>query len=65
MVDSCTCQQCGSVKTVRQSGKGRLVCQACYDVENPEVINVEKAFKIGDRNGKIKTLKAKPPQNSI
>lgn len=42
MADPNTCSQCGVTNsnrtniTIRQSGKGYLVCQACYDKIHPE-----------------------------
>lgn len=42
MADPNTCEQCGVTNsnrtniTIRQSGKGYLVCQACYDIIHPE-----------------------------
>lgn len=43
MADANTCQQCGLTnKTVRQSGKGYLVCQPCYDKLHPEEVFINK-----------------------
>lgn len=78
MADPNTCEQCGVTNsnrtniTIRQSGKGKLVCQACYDIIHPEektiMENISKpevevaihTFKIGDEYIKPGKYEEKP-----
>ena len=55
MADPNTCAQCGTTnKTVQQSGKGRLLCQACYEKENPPVEVEGKQLSFKEEKKQIK-----------